>query len=160
MKVEQLMSRNVKTCHANDSLNCAAQVMWENDCGCVPVVDDEGHAVGMITDRDVCMAAYTQGGPLGHLEVSNAMAHGLHSCRPADTIVEAESIMRAQQVHRLPVVDTEGRVIGLLSLNDIAREVARERGIAGKPEVGSEDLATTLGAICAPRDQRELATAA
>ena len=69
MKVEQVMNRNVKTCRSSDSLDRAAQLMWENDCGCVPIVDDEGRGVGMVTDRDVCMAAYTQGGPLTHLRV-------------------------------------------------------------------------------------------
>src|SRR5262245_52107889 len=115
MKVEQLMSRTVKRCLATETLNRAAQLMWESDCGCVPVVDDDGRAVGMITDRDVCMAAYTQGAPLASIGVASAMAHDLRSCRGSDTIVEAESIMRAAQVRRLPVVDAEGRVVGLLS---------------------------------------------
>ena len=152
MKVEQVMSRNVKTCLSDDTLNRAAQLMWENDCGCIPVVDDDGRAVGMITDRDVCMAAYTQDGLLNRLSVGSAMA--------TDTVAEAESIMRAAQVRRLPVVDPESHVIGLLSLNDIAREVARERGASGKPEVGSEEVAETLGAICALREHRDLAVAA
>ena len=73
MKVEQLMSRDVKTCQATEMLNRAAQLMWENDCGCVPVVDEDGRAVGMITDRDVCMAAYTQGRLLDALPVASAM---------------------------------------------------------------------------------------
>jgi hypothetical protein len=68
--------------------------------------------------------------------------------------------MRAAQVRRLPVLDAESHVIGLLSLNDIAREVARERGASGKPEVCSEEVAETLGAICAPREHRELSVAA
>ena len=160
MKVEQVMSRNIKTCLSSDTLNRAAQLMWERDCGCLPVVDDEGRAVGMITDRDVCMAAYIQGGLLDHLQVGSAMAHDVRSCRPTDTVAEAESIMRAGQVRRLPVIDAESHVIGLLSLNDIAREVARERTTSGTPEVGSEEIAETLGAICAPREHRELAVAA
>ena len=160
MKVEQVMSRNVKTCLPNDTLNRVAQLMWENDCGCVPVVDDDGRAVGIITDRDVCMAAYTQGGQLSRLCVGSAMAHEVRSCRPTDTVAEAESIMRAAQVRRLPVVDAERHIVGLLSLNDIAREVARERGASGKPELGSEEVAETLGAICVPREHRELSVAA
>ena len=160
MKVEQVMSRNVKSCRADDTLNRAAQMMWENDCGCVPVVDDEGRAVGMLTDRDVCMAAYIQGGLLSHLRVGSAMAGDVRSCRPTDTVAEAESIMRAAQVRRLPVVDPESHIIGLLSLNDIAREVARERGASGKPEVDCEEIAETLGVICTPREHRELSVAA
>ena len=160
MKVEQVMSRNVKTCRSTDTLNHAAQLMWESDCGCLPVVDDDGHAAGMITDRDICMAAYTQGGPLWSLRVAAAMPREPRTCRPADTVAEAESIMRAAQVRRLPVVDPEERVIGILSLNDVAREVAREGTRSGMPEVGSEEVAETLGAICALREHRELAVAA
>ncbi len=160
MKVEQVMNRNVKTCRSSDSLDRAAQLMWENDCGCVPIVDDEGRGMGMITDRDVCMAAYTQGGPLTHLRVGTAMARDLRSCRATDTIAEAESIMRAAQVRRLPVVDAESHVIGLLSLNDIAREAARERGTSSKREIPADDVAETLGAICALRGERQVAAAA
>ena len=119
MKVEQLMSRDVKTCQATEMLNRAAQLMWENDCGCVPVVDEDGRAVGMITDRDVCMAAYTQGRPLDALPVASAMARDLRSCHATDTIVEAESIMRAAQVRRLPVVDPEGTLLGIVSRRDL-----------------------------------------
>jgi CBS domain-containing protein len=160
MKVEQLMSRTVKTCRATETLNRAAQLMWENDCGCIPVVDDDGRAVGIVTDRDVCMAAYTQGGQLDALPVATAMARDLRSCHATDTIVEAESIMRAAQVRRLPVVDAGGRLVGLLSLNDIAREVARQRGTKRKPAVGNEELAMTLAAICTPREHRDVETAA
>jgi CBS domain-containing protein len=160
MKVEQVMCRNTKTCRSSDSLDRAAQLMWENDCGCVPIVDDEGRGVGMITDRDVCMAAYTQGGSLAHLCVGTAMAHDLRSCRATDTIAQAENIMRAAQVRRLPVVDPEGHVIGLLSLNDVVREAARERATSSKPEIPADDVAATLGAICALRGERQVAAAA
>jgi CBS domain-containing protein len=160
MKVERLMSQPVKTCRTTETLNRAAQLMWENDCGCIPVVDEDGRAVGMVTDRDVCMSAYTQGGRLDALRVASAMARDLRSCHATDTIVEAESIMRAAQVRRLPVVDAAGRPIGLLSLNDIAREVARERGTKRKAAVGNEELAVTLAAICTPWGHREVETAA
>jgi CBS domain-containing protein len=106
------------------------------------------------------MAAYTQGGMLSHLGVGGAMTREVRSCRPMDTVAEAESIMRAAQVRRLPVVDAERHIVGLLSLNDIAREAARERGASGKPELGTEEVAETLGAICVPREHRELSVAA
>ena len=160
MKVEQLMRRDVKMCGARETLNRAAQLMWENDCGCLPVVGDDGQAVGMVTDRDVCMAAYTQGGPLSGLCVPSAMARGVRACRPTDTIEAAERIMRAAQVRRLPVIDAEGRIVGLLSLNDIAREVARERSSAkGRREAGGEALAGTLATISTPRECRDVAVA-
>jgi CBS domain-containing protein len=63
VKVFELMTRDVKTCGCADMVEHAAHIMWTRDCGCVPVVDGDGHVVGMVTDRDVCMAAYTQGRP-------------------------------------------------------------------------------------------------
>ena len=74
MKVEQIMNREVKTCGPHDSLNKAAQIMWDTPCGAVPVVDEQGRPVGFLTDRDVCMAAYTQNKPLTELPVERAMA--------------------------------------------------------------------------------------
>lgn len=146
MKVEQLMQRAVQTCRAYDSLNRAAQIMWENDCGCVPVVDDAGHAIGMVTDRDACMAAYTRGRPLGEIDVGSVMAAMVHCCRPQDTLREAETIMRAMQVRRLPVVDNENRLVGILSLNDIALEAQRQ-GTATSREIQDTEVSDTLGAI-------------
>jgi CBS domain-containing protein len=159
MKVEQLMQRTVQTCRVDDTISRAAQLMWENDCGCIPVVDDEGHPIGIITDRDACMAAYTQGRPLSALRVHSAMARAVRTCRPGDMLAEAESIMRAAQVRRLPVVDADEVLIGILSLNDLAQELAREAG-SERRELCDEEIAVTLRAVCTPRRPHELATAA
>ncbi len=78
MNVSDLMTTAVKSCVIGDSLQRAAQLMWENDCGVVPVLDGEGRVVGMITDRDICMAAYTHGQALWQLPVSGAMAKQVH----------------------------------------------------------------------------------
>lgn len=88
MQVKQIMSQPVATCRSNDPLHIAAQRMWDSDCGVVPVVNDEGCAVAMITDRDICMAAYTQGKPLAEIEVRSAMSHELYSCGPNDSLQE------------------------------------------------------------------------
>jgi len=159
MKVEQLMQRSVQTCRADETLERAAQLMWDHDCGSVPIVDEGGHALGMITDRDVCMAAYTQGKPLAALAVSTAMSRTVECCRPADTVSEAARIMQAAQVRRLPVVADGNLVIGILSLNDIAREAVRE-ATKKSPTITARDVAGTLAAVCAPRQPHELAPAA
>ena len=153
MTVEQLMTRNVETCHPADSLSVAARIMWERDCGCVPVVDEPNGAarvVGMITDRDVCMAAYTQGRSLAAIDVGSAMARIVHSCRPKDSVKEAMKIMEANRLRRLPVVDQDDRLVGLLSLADAAREVARAQGHA-TTELTDARLGELIEAISAPR---------
>jgi CBS domain-containing protein len=105
MNISQIMSRSVETCHVDDSLAVAAAKMWERDIGCLPVVDADGCVVGMITDRDICMAGYTQGRPQHELRVASAMSRGVHSCGPNDGIIAAEETMRLHRVRRLPVLD-------------------------------------------------------
>jgi CBS domain-containing protein len=150
MKVEQLMTQNVYACGPHDSLNTAAQMMWEHDCGCVPVVDADGRVVGVVTDRDVCMAAYTQGQTLCMIPVGRAMSKQIHTCSPDDTLTAAEAVMKAEQVRRLPVVDAQHRLVGILSLNDIARHAAHERRGRGKRAIAADEVVQTLGAICEP----------
>ncbi len=159
MNVGQLMTQDVRACRPEDTLDTAAQIMWDNDCGCVPVVDANRRVVGMLTDRDICMAAYTQGGPLRALLASSAMAKKVFSCKPEDTLEAAEEIMRANQIRRLPVVDAEGRLLGIISLNDIAREAERERTRRRK-EVTTDEIGLTLAAICKPHSERAVAAAA
>ena len=159
MNVGQLMTQSVRSCRAEDTLNMAAQIMWDNDCGCVPVVDAERRVIGMLTDRDACMAAYTQGGPLRALKVSAAMSKKVVSCRPEDTLAAAEGLMKAKQIRRLPVVDADAHLIGIISLNDIAREAERE-GTRAKKEVTTDEVALALATICRPRSERAVAAAA
>jgi CBS-domain-containing membrane protein len=86
MRVEQLMTRDVKVCRAEDTLSRAAQLMWEHDCGCVPVIgtNGDGRLVGIITDRDIAMAAYTQGWPQSAIPVSTAMENKCSSALVAE----------------------------------------------------------------------------
>ncbi|MEZ4331859.1 MAG: CBS domain-containing protein [Myxococcota bacterium] len=152
MKVEQLMTNEVETCRPEDGLHRAVQIMWERDCGFVPVVeDDEGRRlVGVVTDRDACMALYLRGKALAELRVADVMSKLLRTCRPADAIWAAESAMREAQVHRLPIVDEAGRLVGVLSLSDIAcvagREIGPRHGWISSAEVGE-----TLAQIHQPR---------
>jgi len=159
MKVEQVMKQAVQACHAHDSLERAAQLMWDHDCGCVPVVDNAEHVVGMITDRDVCMASYTKGGTLRELRVEDAMSKKVCVCREGDRVENAERMMSANQIHRLPIVDADGHLVGILSLNDLAQEAGRE-GAKKKAEVTFSDVGQTLGSICRPRGSRAIAVAA
>lgn len=160
MKVEQLMTRNVQTCRASDGLERAAQLMWEHDCGVVPVMADGNGAarvVGMLTDRDICMAAYTQGRRLEDIPVASAMSREVFSCRPTDALAVALKVMQTNRVHRLPVVDQDDRVVGLLSLADVAREAEREHG-ANTIEVSDLAIAAAIEAISVSRRTGALAT--
>jgi predicted transcriptional regulator len=147
MRIDQIMSQPAITCRHDDTLNTAARLMWENDCGVLPVVDDDGRLVGMVTDRDICMSAYTQGKPLHELPVASTMAKRVFSCRPQDSVSTAEKSMSEAQIRRMPVVDDGNRPIGMLSLNDIARSAASSRTTNGI----TREVVQTLAAICEPR---------
>lgn len=147
MNVEQLMSQPAITCGPSDTLNTAARLMWENDCGVLPVVGDDGRLVGIVTDRDICMSAYTQGKPLCEILISSAMAKQVYSCHPQDSVAAAEQWMSTAQVRRMPVVDDDEHPVGVLSLNDIARNAASTRTTNGL----NQEVVQTLAAICQPR---------
>lgn len=150
MAISDLMSRNVATCMADDRLDVPAKLMWDLDIGCVPVLDAQRRVVGILTDRDICMASFTQGKAPQHVFVREAMAREVYSCLPDDNLAEAEDIMRRRRVRRLPVVDLDGCLVGLISLNDLARESARQQTRVQR-ELTAVDVSATLAAICQPR---------
>jgi CBS domain-containing protein len=159
MRVEQLMARPVQCCRPEDSLARAAQLMWDHDCGCLPVCGGDGitRVVGIITDRDICMRALFQGKPLQELRVSEAMAKQVHVCRPSESLADAEKTMREARIRRLPVVDEQNALVGMISLADLAQEAARERS-ATSQEITETEVGDTLAAICVP-PHREVAAA-
>jgi CBS domain-containing protein len=127
MLVDDVMTHEPVCCRSHDSLARAAQLMWDYDCGCVPVVDKDEHLIGIVTDRDVAMAALHTGRPLHELVVVQAMAKDPVTVHPLQPVNEAQAIMRRVRVRRLPVIDARGRLVGLLSLHDLARTATRER---------------------------------
>ena len=145
MRIEQLMSRPVQTCHPEDGLDAAARKMWDNDCGAIPVVDADGKLVGIITDRDICMAAMFQAKPLQAIPVAAVMTRQVYACDEADSIETAERMMQLRQIRRVPVLADGGRPVGILSLNDIAREAG-----ASRKNGNDREVVQTLAAICEP----------
>ncbi len=153
MLTKHIMSQPVAVCQLSDNLEQAARLMWEDDCGAVPVVDSAGRAVAMLTDRDICMAAYTQGKPLHQIGVSTAMSKSLQSCLPDDTLERAEQLMMEHQLRRIPVLDYDGHPLGILALNDLARAANHQHPAApaGLDGVSLMTAARTMAAVCAPR---------
>jgi CBS domain-containing protein len=125
-RIKNVMTANVRTCFKSDNLATAAQLMWEHDCGCVPVLNERAQVVGVVTDRDICMAAFFQGRPIAEIKVSNVMSRRLFVCSSDDDLSAAESTMSDNKVRRLPVLDEQARLVGLLSLSDIARTAHHE----------------------------------
>lgn len=150
MKVADIMTKDVQSCRANDTLQHAAQLMWDYDCGCLPVcapADGTECLVGVITDRDICMRGMFSGMPLQSLQVEQAMGRQILTCTPNDTLEHAEKVMRGGRVRRLPVVGEDGGLVGLISLADLAREAVRESAHSPR-NLTEAEVGDTLAVIC------------
>ena len=148
MRVEEIMHRPVVACSPGDHLGVAARLMWEKDCGALPVVDGDGRVIAMITDRDICMAALTQGLCLEDIPVQTAMSRQIHACRPEDQMTDVHSLMGDKQIRRVPVVDGDHHLVGILSINDMTRNVARPTN-TGNPTAKAAVI-RTLAEVGAP----------
>ncbi|HUQ52799.1 MAG TPA: CBS domain-containing protein [Gammaproteobacteria bacterium] len=152
MTIEALMSRHVHYCRPDHTLDYAASQMWDHDCGCVPVCVDDGEprVIGMLTDRDICMAALFQGRPLYELKVADAMSRDIHVCEVDARPEDVELTMRELRVRRLPVTDVGGGLVGIVSLADLARAAVGGAGADGFDGLSESNVGHTLAAICAP----------
>ncbi len=149
MQVTHVMTAAPKSCRPDRSLADAAKIMWDHDCGCVPVVDDDDRVIGMVTDRDICMAAFTRGQPLHEIPVSEVMSRNIVRCTPEDPIESALAAMGRARVRRLPVVERKGRLAGILSLHDAARAAETGGWFGG---VRLRDVGRALAEISRPHE--------
>ncbi len=124
MRVEDVMTGAVHSCRPTDTRHAVMRLLWDHDIGALPVVDAEGQAHRHDHDRDVAMAAYTQGKALHELLVDWTMSKTIFTAHVGDRLSAAERTMRVHQVHRLPVVDSSDRLVGHAVLNDLARSRA------------------------------------
>ena len=146
MKVQDLMTAGVESCHRNTDLAAAAMVMWRMDCGAVPVAGDDGKIIGMITDRDICIAVATKHRRAQEITVGEIISGALFKVGPGDDVREALRVMRAERVRRLPVVKS-GILLGILSVNDIVRAAGKAPGRA-KPDITADEVLEVMKAIC------------
>jgi CBS-domain-containing membrane protein len=122
--------------------------MWRGDCGILPVLADGHKVVGMITDRDICMATATKHRDPASIRVKEVMSGKVYGCSPDTEIHAALKIMQQKQVRRLPVIDAyDGKLAGILSMNDVALKAQEGR----KAELSADDVEQTLRAICTHR---------
>ncbi len=159
MKVEHLMTRDVESCTPEATLAQAAMIMWRRDCGFVPVAESPGgRFLGVITDRDICMATATKHVSPDLVPVATVMNRRAITCAPTDDVRIAMTRMNEGQVRRLPVLDKQGRLSGILTLNDLA--LAAERTARRVDEsVSYGDVMGVLRAVSAHRLPTKLAAA-
>lgn len=123
-RIADIMSTDVTTIQPQESLRRAAQCMQELDVGALPVCDGK-QLLGMLTDRDIVVRGIASGLDADQACVSDIMSTDVDTCSPEQDSDEAKRLMGERQVRRLPVVDAEQRLVGILSLADLA---LRERG--------------------------------
>ncbi len=143
MQVKDIMSNNPKFCRVDTNLAAATELLWANNCGTLPVLDEEGRVIGMITDRDICIALGTRDRLPSEVEVGEVVAWKLFACAPEEDIHAALDRMKSEKVRRMPVLSREGSLEGILSLNDIALHAVKRQG-----DLSYAHVADTLRAIC------------
>lgn len=143
MKVQDVMTENVKACFPDTNLAAAAALMLQNDCGVLPVVVDGGSAVGVITDRDIAIAVGTRGRAPQDLRVDEVTHGAVIGCLPEDDIHLALKTMRKEKIRRLPVLTDDGVLKGILSINDVVLHAQK-----GNKELDYDDVVNTFKAIC------------
>lgn len=144
MKVEQLMTPSPATCGIDENLAQVVERMWDANCGFVPVVDDSGRVLAVITDRDICIAAATRGLAPGDMQASDMRRRPVVSCRPEDDVRTALALMKKHRVRRLPVTTEAGILHGVVSLDDIALSAE------ARDTVDAAEVLATMKAIYAP----------
>lgn len=148
MNVEDIMTEEIKTCSPETTLDQVAQMMWDADCGSIPVVDAQGHPVGIVTDRDIAMSSVLNHKELWALRARDVTQNrSLATCHIGDDVDAAIDIMAKRKVRRLPVVDEAGRLEGIVTFGDLisVAEIVTSRK---KPELSFNDLAPALKACC------------
>jgi len=149
MRVQDLMNKKLTCCGPDTNLAEAAGLMWNNDCGVLPVVEG-GKLVGVVTDRDICIALGTRNRPAAEVLAKEVATGDVRVCAPDDDVHTAMATMRRVKVHRLPVVGEQGNLEGILTLNDLI--------LAANPRYGDVDydeVMNTIKAVSEHRGQRQ-----
>jgi CBS domain-containing protein len=128
MKVQDVMTVSPEACRPENNLAEAVAQLWKADCGALPVVDHTGRLAGILTDRDICIALGTRNARPSEISVGSLMRTSVETCLADDDVATALARMGDRRVRRLPVVDAEHRLLGMLSLSDAALSAGTGRG--------------------------------
>lgn len=126
--VSSIMQRSPVSCQSTDTLDRVAQLMWEQRLGALPVVDADGRVAGMVTDRDACMGAYTQGRRLGDICVDSVMSPEPICARHDSSLRQVLDLMLERGLSRIPIVDEEQRLVSVVSVSDVIQAIYDRTG--------------------------------
>jgi CBS domain-containing protein len=143
VKVSSIMMRTPAACNARTNLGAAVEILWHRNCGMLPVTNDEGKVTGVVTDRDLCIALGTRNHLPGEVTLGEVVTGKMFWCKPDDDVHAALNTMAREKVRRLPVINGEGKLVGILSMDDVVVH-AEARSLTKKPELDYEDVVNTL----------------
>ena len=143
MKVKDIMTQSAVCCSPETNVGAAVELMWVHNCGMLPVVGTDRKLIGIVTDRDICIAMGTRNRLAGELTVGEIATRNVFTCKPNDEIHDALNTMANKQVRRLPVVNDEGRPQGILSMDDIIAHGDLNKW-EGCCELSSEEIIRSL----------------
>jgi CBS-domain-containing membrane protein len=139
MKVKDVMMGTPYCVPLWANLGMATELMWKGNCGFLPVVDAVHTVYGVITDRDICVALGTRNQLAGEVQVEEILQRKVYSCGPEDDIHVALQSMREGHVRRLPVVEREGKLAGVVSMDDILLH-AEPNSFGNEPELSANEV--------------------
>ncbi|HEY6266488.1 MAG TPA: CBS domain-containing protein, partial [Candidatus Acidoferrum sp.] len=146
MKVKEVMMGTPYYCQLETNLGSATELMWNANCGFLPVGGADGKVIGVITDRDICIALGTRSRLAGDIAVGEVMSGKLYSCAPEDDIHLALQTMKEGKVRRLPVVAQKGSLVGVISMDDILLRT-EPMSLGREPELSSDEVVRAYRAI-------------
>ena len=154
MRVVEIMMGTPYHCSPETNLGSATELMWIGNCGFLPVVGQDNKVMGVITDRDICVALGTRNRTAGNVTVGEVMSGKMFACAPEDQIISALETMRSGHVRRLPVVTKAGALVGVLSIDDVIVHVEKA-GMGGTSSLSTGEVVKALQDI----NERQLALA-
>ena len=151
MKIKDVMHKPVTSCQAGDNLEQAATLMWQNDCGAIPITDRSDHPIGILTDRDITLAAARQHKPLWEMKANDVLQQRpLFTCTADTELHDALHLMAEKQIRRLPVIDASGRLQGIVAMSDIVHEITRQSSSSTPAQRELREAVSTFNAVTTP----------
>ena len=139
MKVKEVMMRTPYYVPLEANLGVATELMWKGNCGFLPVVDAAKKVCGVVTDRDICVALGTRNQTAGEVRVEEVVQRKVYACNADDDIHVALQTMREGHVRRLPVVDFNGHLAGVVSMDDLLFRAEPNRA-GNEPELSADEV--------------------
>ncbi len=139
MKINECMCQDVCFVKEDCSIYDAARIMNENHIGCIPICNEEKKVIGLITDRDIVLRGVACDKNPRVTKIKDIMTTNVYTCNKEDDVEVAQTKMKKNQIRRLPIVDNTNKMVGILSVGDLAHNT---------PKIGNEEISKTVENIC------------